>query len=383
MSSPRPIPIPWSARWREFRVRYVPLIFFALLVGAIGVMLKYYSATGNLHGIGEGVRSLLAAPQPARIEQWLVAPYTIVEQGTAVAVLSPVDARADFDLLRSLFEMARVRLQPSLAENNAMNFERIRVELLKTRSELAVARVKLELAERDVLRNTPLYKEKLVAEDIYELSVNARDALKAEVEEKAKASSEIEHRLEELRSIGEPDALSNASAIPEWLSQLEQAQASAASNLQPLTLLAPITGMTGVPLRQPGEFVLAGEPLLAINALRSDRVVAYLRQPYPLEPKVGMPARVTTRTKPRQVFWSHIEQIGAHMEILTNSLAIVRPDALVDVALPVMLPVPDDITVRPGEIVDLLIPDAPTESSSPVPSAKVTLIHQQSSSIKR
>ena len=363
-SRPR-IPIPAPVRWREFRLRIIPIIVFASIVVVIALMLKNHTGGGMVQGIGEGVRSIVAAPQTVRVHEWLVKPHTVVAAGTPLAVVTPVDPRADFDLLRSQFEMARVRSQPSLAEDNAMNFERVRVELLRTKSELAIARVKLEQAERDVARNTPLYREKLVAEDIYELGVNIRDALKAEVEENSKAVAEIERRFEQLRPIGEPDALRDTAANGEWLAGLERAQAIAARNLEPLTLVAPITGMVGMPQRQAGEFVPAGEPLLTINSLRSDRIVAYLRQPYRLDPQVGMPAQVTTRTYKRKAFMSRIAQVGAQMEVLTNSLAVVRPGSVVDVGLPVIVPIPEGITIRPGEIVDVVITETSAETVAP------------------
>jgi multidrug resistance efflux pump len=306
-------------------------------------------------GIGEGPRSLLTAPQSGILKQMLVEPYSIVEAGTPLAVIVPVDVRADFDLLRSYFELARLRAQPSLAEENAMNYERIRVELLKTKSELAIAQVKLEQAERDAARNEPLHREKLVATDIYELSVNTRDALKTEVAEKTRAVAEIEDRLELLRGIGEPPLIPTLPGSGDWLTRLERAHSAAASNLAPVTLVAPITGMVGYPVRQPGEYVLAGEPLLAVSALQSERIIAYLRQPYVVDPEVGMSVRIATRTGNSQTFESQILQVGAQVEIITNSLGYLRQDVPVDSGLPIIVEMPPDARIRPGELVDILI----------------------------
>jgi len=363
-----PVPIPMALRWREFRIQVLPAVAF-VAVSALAVwMWRNQIALTTAQGVGEGVRSYVTAPQTAQIQKWLVEPYSVVAAGTPLVIVKPVDARMDFDLLRSLYEMARVQAQPSLAEDNAMNFERIRVELLKTQSELAIARVKLEQAERDVARNTPLFREKLVSADLYELSVNVRDALKAEVAEKSRAADQIEQRLAQLRPIGEPDALGVTDPVlTNLMSQVKVAQTNAAKYLEPLTIVAPISGMVDVPHRQAGEFVLPGEPLLAINSLRSQRVVAYLRQPYPVDPKVGMAAQITTRTKKREVFASHISQVGAQMEVLTNALAVVRPWTLVDSGLPVILPVPDDVLIRPGEVVDVLFTEKPVaRASAPV-----------------
>lgn len=364
MKTPPNIPIPASVRWRDFRARILPLLVFVAAVGVITMMWRERTGQVSVQGVGEGVRASVSAPQTVQIKEWLVPPHSIVAAGTPVAVVIPADARADFDLLRSLHELARIESQPSLAEDNAMNFERIRVELLKTKSELAIARVKLEQAERDVVRNTPLFRDKLLSADLYELSVNVRDALKVEVEEKEQAVAQIEKRLENLRPIGEPEVARKPQAANDWYARLEKAHEAAARNLEPQTLVAPIAGMVGVPIRQAGEFVAAGEPLIYINSLRAENVVGYLRQPYRFDPQVGMPARVITRTSQRQVFDSQVIQVGAHLETLTNMLALLRPGMISDAALPIIVSVPLGVNIRPGEVVDIQITPEPAMTTS-------------------
>ena len=364
MKALTPIPIPAAVRWREFRTRLLPLLVVTGLVGTIAFLWRNHAGPATLQGVGEGVRSNVTAPQIVQIQEWLVEPYTVVAAGTPLVVVVPADARADFDRLRSQMEIEQMRSQPSLAEDNAMNFERVRIEQLKTKSELAIARVKLEQAERNVARNTALYKEKLVSQDLYELELNVRDALKAEVDEKARSTAQIDQRLENLRSIGEP-ASGPAKENNGLLARMEKLQQAAAKNLEPQTLVAPIAGMVSVPLRQTGEFVPAGEPLLTISSARAEHVVAYLRQPYRFDPQVGMTAQVTTRTGQRQAFMSQIAKVGAQVEVLTNALAMMRPGQLVDMALPVIVPVPSGVNIRPGEIVDILITEPPAQNAAP------------------
>lgn len=363
MKETKPIPISVSTWWRELRTRVLPLVVLVGAIGAMAVIWRNHTGQATLQGIGEGASASITAPQTVRIEKWLVEPHTIVSAGAPVAIVIPADARAEFDRLRTLYEVARIRSQPSPAEDNAMSFERVRIELLNTKAELAIARVKLEQAERDVQRNTPLFHEKLVSAEIYELSVNLRDALKAEVAERDRAVTQIEQRVDALRAIGEPAVAGATGTNVAWLRDLEQAQAAAFKNLEPQTLRAPITGMVGVPIRQAGEFVPAGEPLMMMRSTRADQVIAYLRQPYRFDPQIGMTARITTRTSERQAFASQITQVGAQVEILTNALAILRPGLLVDAALPVVLPVPPGIRIRPGEIVDVTITDSPHHST--------------------
>ena len=111
--------------------------------------------------------------------------------------------------------------------------------------------------------------------------------------------------------------------------------------------------------------VPAGEVLATISATRADNVVGYQRQPYRFDPQVGMVAQVTTRNFQRQAFTSHIAQVGAQVEVLTNALAMQRPGLLVDAALPVIVPVPSGVHIRPGGIVDIIIAEPPAQNTLP------------------
>jgi hypothetical protein len=153
------------------------------------------------------------------------------------------------------------------------------------------------------------------------------------------------------------------------LSRLDSLQASAATNWGPILLRAPITGMVGLVYRQQGENVVEGEPIISINGNWSDRIVAYVRQPYQVDPMVGMPVYITTRDRKMREFWSEISQVGAQLEIITNTLAFVRTGFLVDAGLPIVVDVPKGMQIRPGETVDVVFRPRPLERGSltPVP----------------
>jgi multidrug resistance efflux pump len=295
-----------------------------------------------------------------------VRPYQLVNQGDPIAVVNPTDPRMPLELLQAEVLLARMRNEPSPAERNAMDYQRVRVELLRLKSELAVARVNLRRAENELQRNRVLFRDKLLSEDMYDLSVQTREALQAEVTEKDTSVRDLEQRLEELRGLGDPRWTTANPELDRLLTRLEKAQALATTNWAPLTLVAPISGMVAAVLRQPGEYVLAGQPLAGIESLWSDRVVAYLRQPYVIEPEIGMEVRLTTRSPARQQFAISITQVGAQVQIITNALAFVRQGALVDVGLPVVMELPPRSRIRPGELVDLFI-TRPRETARSTP----------------
>jgi multidrug resistance efflux pump len=306
----------------------------------------------SIVGIGDGVKSAVTSPQVGILESVLVKPYEIVRRGQPLARLRPSDPMAEIDLVQTQLEIARIRLMPSLAEENAMDYERLRTELLRTQSDVALAEVSLARAESDVRRNEKLFAGKLISEDAFELSVTARDLLKTEVHEKRTLLAELRNRFEKLSSFGNPDASTNdmRTALARGL---EHAFEVARTNWQPLVIVAPIDGMVQAIARQSGEHVEEGELLFILNSLRSERVIGYLRQPYSNKPEVGAKVLVSTRSQPRREFESQIEQVGAHFEVITNAAAFVRQGSLVDTALPLVIGVPEDFQLSPGELVDL------------------------------
>ena len=349
------IPTPFSMRLREIRIQYMPIVAFAIVLVALVFVWRNAGGTGGMvQGVAEGVRSTVTSPQPGKLDQVLVQPYQMVRQGQPIAIVRPVDPRARLDLLQTELQLARMRMEPSVAQQNAMNFERIRVEYLRFKQEVAVAKINLERAENQLRRDSQLFTEKLLAEDLYDLTLKTRDMYKAEVEEKGAAVVEIESRLKQLRSLGEP-ALAAETSVPDVLSRLEAEQALAQTNWAPITLFAPIDGMIQTVYRQQSEFVLDGEPLIMINSQHSEHVVGYLRQPYSFQPEVGMKVQVTTREQKRQRFLSEIVQVGAQVEVITNALAFIRQGSLVDAGLPIIVQIPSFVKVRPGEMVDISV----------------------------
>ncbi len=346
-----PIPADPQTIRRLIRQRVLPPVVF---IGLLAITVWLWGSVGSapsLAGVGEGTKATIYSPQAGIVTEFKVQPYQLVNQGDPIAVFQPHDPRQRLDMLQAEIALARLRKEPSQAQQNAMNYQRVRVEFLRLKAELAVARVNHKQAQNEVDRNLPLYTEKLLSEELYELSVQIRDAFGAEVAEKDSAVKDMEQRLEELRGLGDPGAAPPDVDSDRLLARFEEACKT--NQLGPLTLVAPVSGMVIPTGKQPGEFAVEGEPLVGIQSTRSERVVAYLRQPYALDPEVGMKVRVITRGPQRVEFMTSIAHVGAQVEAITNALAFVRQGALVDVGLPIILDLPPQSRIRPGEVVDL------------------------------
>lgn len=373
MDSLTPIPTPRWVAWREFRIRVIPGLVFLAALGVTVALWMNQSEGGGIPGIAEGGRAILTAGQPGRLVQLLVQPYEIVEAGQPLAVFEPLDTRIQMGLLQAEMDLARIRLQPTLAEGNALDYERLRADLLGTKAQMAVAEVRLVRSESEVRRNEPLVREKLVSEDVFELVRKTRDMDRAEVGALSNSVVEIEQRFRSLQSLGEPQSAQAGDPGTAAIARLEALLDGVAARLAPVTLTAPIAGMVNTVFRRSGENVVEDEPLLTVVSLRSERVVGYLRQPYGFDPQPGQKVLVTTRERTRREFWSVIRQLGAQVEIITNALAYVPQGALVDAGLPVVVDVPPEIALRPGEIVDLRIRPSSTETIPEASAARGTM----------
>lgn len=352
---PRYKRIPMSPRvlWTTIRRQFAPLVMFLVVVSLIVHQWGKVSG-GGITGLAEGIRSVVVAPQSAILKCVNVRSYQWVEAGQPIAVLQPIDPKIKLDLAQSELQAARLLAEPSLADQNALDYERLRVEELRLAEELALAKVNLQQAEAALRRNGLLRSDKLVSEDMYDLTLRDRDYYAAQVELKRSALDQVTERVVALKRLGEPGLSGTNQPLHELAVAAQQRIREAAAGWEPVTVVAPISGMVHIVNRQPGEYVVEGELLVSINSPHSDRIVAYLRQPYTVDPRPGMKVEVVTRTGNRERFESEISQVGAQVEAITNSLAFIRPGLLVDVGLPVVVAVPQDVQIRPGEAVEVI-----------------------------
>src|SRR5687768_2255989 len=154
-----PIPTPLSVVWREFRVQVIPFVMFAAVAVAAVYLWRTLPMAGSLRGVGEGARSIITSPRVGVVQSVEVQPFQWVEAGDPVLTITPYDPAAQLDLLRSEAQLMRLRFEPSMADQNALSYERVRYDLFGLKLQLAEARVNLVHAENIVATNSSLVKE--------------------------------------------------------------------------------------------------------------------------------------------------------------------------------------------------------------------------------
>ncbi len=320
------IPTPPSQRWREFRIRVIPFLVFAGVFAALTVTWRDNVAPPVLVGQVEPITAYVTSPKAGTVAQLNLNRLQQVKAADAVGQIITTDPQilaSSLAVIQSEIQLLRVNLQPVIDQQRyAMNYDRIRLDWLSQRVDLATARVRLQLAENDLRRTTELFRDNIVSEKVFDQMKSARDKLQTEVEERSKLESKL--RLTE-------------------------------AELSPVTLRAPMDGMVSVINHRSGEAIIAGEAVVTLTALSSNRIIGYLRQPITVEPVVGMPVEVRARSLKRGIARGEILQVGTQLELVDPVLLPPSSFRTPILGLPLLIRLPPELKLVPGEIVDLAI----------------------------
>lgn len=357
-----PIPTPPGQKWREFRIRFLPLIVFACTVGAIFYIWREHVTPPNLVAHVEPIQTFVRIGDDCIVTNLLVEIYQPVRKGDTIAEVIVTDSRrldADFQLLRSQLSLVQLELGALLDRDRlTLDYYGMRNDYQTEVRLLKEARAELPQAQYNVTLASNLLGSGLVSEFDYQTYLSRFALLKADIEHLSQSVAELEQNLERIKTIGDHTIQTNNTAsLRTLLADLEMRRKELESaSTVPLLLTSPIDGVViGIHARA-GENVLGGEPIVTISASESDRIVGYMRQPLAIQPQNGMPCEIRTRSWKRLKSEGVIIAVGAQFETITN-LALLRPDQMPDIGLPVAISMPADLKahVRPGEAVDVIV----------------------------
>ena len=358
-----PIPTPPAQRWREVRLLYLPRTVFVLGIVAAGLLWKHSVVPASLVAEAETVQADVRCGQPGVVAALSVALLQPVRAGEVVGHVAGANPRlleATLAVIRAEVGMLGATMAGATdRQRMAVEFEKLQLEWMSRRVELAALQGRLQQAEADLARATPLHAAGLVTAEIFERAKNARDSLTAQAAEQSRLVAHLEPLL---RGAGSPEAqaagLSSETALGAAIKVQDAKLKLAEAQLMPVPLIAPIDGVVSLVLRRVGETVTAGETILRISATQPERLTGFLRQPLVFEPKPGMKAEIRTRTAARLSATTTIIQVGPAMEPISPSLlaAMHLPTTPVpEPGLRVQLALPLGLKLRPGEHVDVVI----------------------------
>ncbi len=367
------IPSPPGTAFREFRIRFLPVLAFASMVVVTAVTWQGYVSPSNLVGEVETIRSVITSAQPGRLAELTVNHLQQVNVGDVLARILPADPKlvdAQVSLTRARMSFLREGVDSRVRQqNNRVNFAKLKLDWLSQRVDLAATRARLNQLEAELIRAQRAHEGLGAALDasgpvvatvpfgsVAQLQIaeaNYNSAL-AETSERQLLVTEIETAMnqigpDEAKLNDEiPAALRSAVAVQEQELKLLEAQ------IAPVTLTAPMAGVVSAVHRHGGENVQAGEPIITLSALRGDRVVAFIRQPLNLNTGTNMVVEVRSRSMSRAIGKGRVLAVGSQLEpILPELLAGRTSQNAVEYGLPILVSLPPEVPARPGEILDL------------------------------
>lgn len=372
-----PIPSPPGTAFREFRVKFVPVAMFALVLAMASYTWTRYVGPVALVGEVQMVRSSVSAPVSGRLSQMPVAMFQRVRAGQVVGQITqtePAVLDAQVALARARIDQVRISFDPELRrQNNQVGYASLRLNWLDERTQLAaqLARTNFLGGELDrakrfqagigtggvaVRVTDPLTGFASVA-DVQKAQA-AYDEAVASIHERSKAIAEISEILERLAPEEKrlddeiPAGIRSAILVEERNLQLLETQ------LAPQSVLAPIDGVVTAVQRRAGEHVKSGEVLLTITAESGGTILAYFHAPVDESARPGRMLEVRPQGGKRGRARTQITEIGPALESIPNGLLPARPPgASSELGLPMTMVAPPELGLRPGELVNLRFVD--------------------------
>lgn len=352
------IPTPTSQKWKEFRLQGLPVIVFLICLATSAWLWSNTVATATLVGAAESNTATVTSPHTGSLRLAGISRHDHVTAGQLighVVTTQPQVLEASLAVIRAEVELIRAGLQPAVdQQRNAMAWEQLRLQLISERTQLASARVQYQYAETEFERIARLYQDRIASDNELDIARRNRDTFKAEIDERERAIADLAPALASLGEVGNVpgfektlDPIRAAIKVQEEKLKLTEAQ------LSPIPIVAPIEGSVDFVLKHSGENVAAGEQILSIVPEHPRQIVAYLHQPPTIDPVKGMTVEIMTRSATRTRATSRISSVGAQWEPVSRSL--LRPGTTFEVGLPILVSIPPDLKIRPGELVDLTI----------------------------
>ena len=352
-----PIPIPSTQVWKDLRIQVLPVIVFVVGSLFVAVLWRKELSAPTALGQAETLQSEVISPQPGRIISLKVNRFQFVKKGDLVATILLSDPRNELAAIQTELDIIRARIDPStIRQRAAADYQKLRLDILLEKAKLASSRVQLELDRSELDRAEMLFKEQLIAQEELEQRKNALEKLEIGINATAKAIEETEPGISQLGALGSQDPTSDemASALKAITAQDERLKAIE-KHLGTISLEAHVDGMVSAIFRKAGEHVKDGEAILTISGARSERILSYIRPPFPIEPTVGMDVEIRTRSMRRSSSKGKILNVGVQFEPVASALAIQRPGVPQDMGLPFSVSLPPELKLLPGETVDLVL----------------------------
>lgn len=347
-----PIPSPAAHHWRQFRVNILPHVTFVIVLLIVLWLWGRNLASPLLTGQAEGLETDVASPRSGRISQLKVALYQDVKAGDLIAIVDALDPLILSNTVNlAQAEMNAIRADGGFRPTDQVRYAQLEFDWLNLRAELASLKVEVTLAELEQQRAAKLIEDKLISQTEYDTANAVYEAKQKAFNDKQEVVANMGKQLSKLSpaSSAESKYIGAALALAEAKFHVAEAQ------LAPVKLLAPISGRVRTLSKLAGATVSTGDPIVTISSQEVTHILAFLNQPLRLDPRVGGKVTVRSRGVRRTLGEASITHVGPRVELFDSPLRVRGMGASQQRGLPIIISIPPNLKLLPGELVDLTL----------------------------
>ncbi len=351
------IPIPAKLRWREIRVRLFPLLIFVFVAGVVIWLWRDRVEATTMVGRVVGKQAEVVSPQAGSLADMTVGAFDNVNAGDVIASLVTTDPQlmqAELAVVLAQIELIRISRDPFVdQERNLLNYESMQVDLMENRARLGIARIRKQQAKREYERLQDMDDRGLTAVELLEQARAEYDALSEEVAVIEELVDRLQARLERFDLDRVLDRWHESDPVAAALKVHERTLERIEAEMMPVALRAPVTGQVAHVFKHSGEFVNQGEPIVRIYSPQADYIVGYIRHPLFVQPEPGMEVLVRKQGRERSEAVMEIASVGVQMETVEEFTSLFPEQPFETIGLPIRVALNDQISLRPGEVVDM------------------------------
>ena len=226
-------------------------------------------------------KAVVSAEVGGRLQAWLVGEGDRVEQGEIVAELDTSDLKAELEQARAAKASAEkgIAVAAAQVETAKVALEQSRKDAASLELELESAESQLELARKEYTRIQKLTEQDIATEADLDTARNRQTQARLAVEKARDAIDRAQVGIATARArVSEAEA--RLDLARNTVKEKERRIETIKVKLEKTTLHAPISGRLEEYIREPGEYVNAGESLATIYDLRSVRAVVDVADRY-------------------------------------------------------------------------------------------------------
>jgi len=375
-----PIKIPWSRRYRRWRDRFVPVVAFAVCAAIMLMLWDRHTSTAVMIGEVEAVRAELSAPMPGvlvNLTGKTLDRFDAVYAGQVIARLDDrptlaalatlhsrlAQSRSEIAATASNIQLARSDVEQTAAIDLAeliLDVQRQRLDIVDRRGVIETDRIELQRLSEEYDYVKRLHEQQAETDFVLRMAMLRRDVLARQITEHEQALSEADAQLAESMHLLEalPDQLdAELNVLLQPLRDAVDVHEAEMRELElrvgALQIRAPFAGEVAAVHVHPGQSIVPGVPIITLADPTAQYMVVYFRERGLFMPELGMTVSLYSKRDRATLHESTIVHVGAHVELVPE-----HHRAAYDVpewGVPVRIKLPQELQLRPGELVGVLI----------------------------